>query len=199
MLTDLHTWGVLPLALPVADANQVRSGQAGNPDSSWCTPNGVDLFIYLFIPCKQSVTSAYYDMISQAQGIAYSARNNLKKPLSPFKQSFNNHDVVYVPSDKRVKGRSWNWCLSDYTNSSTVPEHPAGLPSLHRIGHILTISTRWGQFRLQQSYPRACTILYITNTILYAKFVWSVLVRFICLSLYQSKVSEITEIIYSSL
>ena len=45
MLTDLHTWGVLPLALPVADANQVRSGQAGNPDSSWCTPNGVDLFI----------------------------------------------------------------------------------------------------------------------------------------------------------
>ena len=46
MLTDLHTWGVLPLALPVADANQVRSGQAGNPDSPWCTPNGVDLFIY---------------------------------------------------------------------------------------------------------------------------------------------------------
>ena len=42
----MHTWGVLPLALPVADAIKVRSGQAGNPDSLWCMSNGIDWFIY---------------------------------------------------------------------------------------------------------------------------------------------------------
>ena len=46
MLIDLHTWEELPLTLSVADATQVRSGQADKLDSLWCTPKTADSFLY---------------------------------------------------------------------------------------------------------------------------------------------------------